>query len=79
MLSKKKMRNIMINKIDKILMKYYKEIDFEKIGCESNTINAYRDEAMELIDLMKELELVNLSEYIVLRDVYGDYFWLHES
>lgn len=79
MLSKKKMRNIMINKIDKILMKYYKEIDFEKIGCESNTINACRDEAMELIDLMKELELVNLSEYIVLRDVYGDYFWLHES
>ena len=88
MKTKKQMRNIFIKKIDDILIQYYKEMDFDMLASpdaakeylEEITCNgeAHRKAAMELIELMKELDLVNPGEYILLRDVYREYFSFHK-
>lgn len=99
MKSKKQMRNIFIKKIDDILIRYYKEMDFNLLATpdlqggevcheelwHENTCRdtlaaegeSHREKAMELIDLMRELELVNAAEYDLLKEVYWEYFSLH--
>lgn len=88
MKSKKQMRNIFIKKIDDILIKYYKEMDFNLLATpdyggeyrDADTFNngeAHCKEAMELIELMWELDLINKGEYALLREVYREYFSLH--
>lgn len=80
MKTRKQMRNIFIKHIDNLLIHYYKEIDFETLVTEHQSSSlfteegSFRREAMRLIDLMKELELVNLDEHELLRDVYTEYF-----
>jgi len=78
------MRNIFIRRIENLLMRYYKEINFDLLvtpGSEDDLIagEEYRIKAMELIDLMEELELINRNEYILIREVYGEYFSLHQK
>ena len=81
MKTRKQMRNIIIKKIDDILIQYYKEMDFnfgdapEIVMFENG--EERRKEAMNQIDLMWELELVNVEEYHLLKDVYREYFSLH--
>lgn len=86
MKTRKQMRNIFMKKIDDILIRYYKEMDFNLLASDSakacleetaGSGEAYRKEAMDLIELMKELELLNAGEYILLRDVYSEYFGIH--
>lgn len=82
------MRNIFIKKIDDILIRYYKEMDFNLLASqdfpracqEAASVNgeSHCKEAMELIDLMRELELVNAAEYDLLKEVYREYFSLHK-
>lgn len=81
MKTRKQMRNIFIRRMDDILIRYYKEIDFDLLFSEENRQirsmeEAYRREVMELIGLMRELELLNAGEYTLLREVYGEYFGL---
>lgn len=76
------MRNIFLKKIDDLLINYYKAIDFSMLTSfqqeqEYLAGEAYRKEAMKLIEFMCELELLSDSEYILLRDVYGEYFSIH--
>ena len=105
MKSKKQMRNIFIKRIDDILIRYYKEMDFnllatsdcqvgelccEGLQKEENRMESFRrgflreegeehcQKAMELIDLMRELELVNAAEYDLLKEVSREYFSLHK-
>ena len=88
MKTKKQMCNIFIKKIDDILIRYYKEMDFNLLAAPdptgefqeaaSGNGEAHRKEAMELIELMRELELVNAGELALLRDVYREYFSLHK-
>lgn len=80
--SRKQMRNIFIKKIDDILINYYKAVDFSMLASfqpegEYLEGETYRKEAMKLIEFMRELELLNGSEYLLLRDVYGEYFSIH--
>ena len=100
MKNKKQMRNIFIKKIDDILIRYYKEMDFNLLSakelpgvgmCYADEYHGsicydawtgegqnYREKAMELIDLMRELDLVNAAEYDLLKEVYKEYFGLHK-
>lgn len=73
------MRNIFIKHIDKLLLDYYKEWNFELLSTPHLEINCkigevYYQNAMWLIDIMKELELVNSNEHQMLREVYQAYF-----
>lgn len=73
------MRNIFIKHIDALLICYYKEVDYELLAASwpadvSAVGETCRREAMRLIDLMKELELVSSSEHVLLREVYMEYF-----
>lgn len=82
--SKKQMRNIFIRRIENLLIQYYKEINFDiLIAPEGNsnfaTGEEYRIKAMELIELMEELELINHNEHLLLIEVYGEYFSLHKN
>lgn len=82
--SKKQMRNIFIRRIENLLMRYYKEINFDLLVTPESDDNLtmgeeYRIKAMELIDLMEELELISRNEYILIREVYGEYFSLHQK
>lgn len=80
MKTRKQMRNIFIKHIDNLLIRYYKEIDFETLVTAHQSHSLFAEErsfcteAMWLIDLMKELELVSDSEHSLLRDVYMEYF-----
>lgn len=79
--TRKQMRNIFIRRMDDILIRYYKEIDFDLLISEENgqirsLEEAYRREVMELIVLMRELELLSAGEYTLLREVYSEYFRL---
>lgn len=79
MKTRKQMRNLFIKKIDDLLIQYYKTVDFELLAAALSggsllTECTYQKEAMQLIELMKELELVSDSEYSLLRDVYMEYF-----
>ncbi len=83
MKSKKQMRNIFVQRIENYLIQYYKEINFNLLNAPENEETyrvgeEYRARAMEYIDLMEELELVNRSEYLLLREVYQEYFSLHQ-
>lgn len=77
-MNRKQMRNVLIKQIDDILLDYYKEVDFEAIGREEtipkDTAVCYWQQAEKLIDLMKQLELVNRNEYSLVREVYREYF-----
>ena len=82
--SKKQMRNIFIRRIENILMCYYKEINFDLLVTPENGDSLvageeYRLRAMELIDLMEELGLVNRNEYLLISEVYGEHFGLHQK
>lgn len=84
MKSKKQMRNIFIRRIENLLMQYYKELNFDllTIPDENNDFDIgekYRINAMELIELMEELELVSQKEYKLLHEVYQEYFSLHKK
>ncbi len=79
--TRKQMRNIFIRRMDDILIRYYKAIDFDLLVSEENRQirsleETYRREVMELIALMRELELLSAGEYTLLREVYGEYFGL---
>lgn len=86
MKSRRQMRNIFMRRIDNLLVSCYKEIDFDILfsktheGCSDDPwiATAYKKEAMEMIELMKELELLNSGEYILLKQVYGEYFSVFE-
>lgn len=89
------MRNVFMQKIDNILIDYYKEVNFEEMSSESFPVlntgveerfqvhkksqitNGHRIEAMKIIDLMKELELLSPEEFILLKEIYGEYFSLN--
>ena len=82
--SKKQMRNIFIRRIENLLMCYYKEINFDILVTPENSYDLvmgeeYRVRAMELIDLMEELGLVNRSEHLLISEVYSEYFGLHQK
>lgn len=83
MKSKNKMRNIFISRIENLLIQYYKEINFDLLTAPGNADYAvgeeYRTKAMELIGLMEELELINSNEYLLLNQVYDEYFSLHKN
>lgn len=79
--TRKQMRNIFIRRMDDILIRYYKEIDFDLLVSDENgqirsLEEAYRREVMELIVLMRELELLSAGEYTLLQEVYSEYFRL---
>ncbi len=78
------MRNIFIRRIENLLIQYYKEINFDILTTPEENDNfatgeEYRIKAMELIELMEELELVNRKEYELLCEVYREYFSLHKK
>ena len=84
MKSKKQMRNIFIRRIENLLIQYYKEINFDLLTtpkgyCNYVTGEDYRIKAVELIELMEELELINRKEYELLYEVYQEYFSLHKK
>lgn len=84
MKSKKQMRNILIRRIENLLIQYYKEINFDLLTTPEENYNfttgeEYRIKAMELIELMEELELVSQKEYKLLHEVYQEYFSLHKK
>lgn len=84
MKSKKQMRNIFIRRIENLLIQYYKEINFDLLTTPEGNDNFatgddYRIKAMELIELMEELELVSQKEYRLLHEVYREYFSFHKK
>lgn len=81
MKTRKQMRNVFIRKIDDILIRYYKEINFDLlVSTETGEIRSmeatYLREVLELLALMHELELISDSEHVLLRQVYREYFSL---
>lgn len=65
-------------------MHYYKETNFDLLvtpesGDRLIAGEEYKVRAMELIDLMEELGLVNRNEYLLISEVYGEYFGLHQK
>lgn len=84
MKSKKQMRNIFIRRIENLLIQYYKETNFDLLVTPEGNSNfatgeEYRIKAMELIELMEELELVSKKEYLLLNEVYCEYFSLYKN
>ena len=82
MKSKKQMRNIFIRRIENLLVLYYKETNFDILVTPEGSSNydigkEYRIKAMELIELMEELELINKNEYFLIREVYEECFGLN--
>ena len=80
------MRNIFMKRIDDLLIRYYKELDFEAFFRETPSepedkkiwAEAYRQTAFTLIGIMWELSLINEQEHRLLEDVYGEYFSIHQ-
>lgn len=71
------MRNIFMNRMDDILINYYKAVDFSAFTSAEDVRpfeDIYWQEVLKLIELMRELELLTGSEYGLLRDVYAEYF-----
>ena len=84
MKTRKQMRNVFIRKIDDILIRYYKEINFALlVSTQTEEIRSmeatYLREVLELLALMHELELISDSEHVLLRQVYREYFSLATS
>lgn len=84
MKTRKQMRNVFIRKIDDILIRYYKEINFDLlVSTQTEEIRSmeatYLREVLELLALMHELELISDSEHVLLRQVYREYFSLATS
>lgn len=88
MLSQRKMRNIFIRRLDNLLISYYNLIDFDaltlnkfhKTGenkqCKGIILEAleYKKQAFLLLEIMRELELVNVGEYFMLKEIYEEYY-----
>ena len=80
------MRNIFMKRIDDLLIRYYKELDFEDFFRETPSgpedkkfwAEAYRQTAFNLIGMMRELSLISEQEHRLLEDVYGEYFSIHQ-